>query len=147
MNIYTIGFTKKTAREFFEKISDTPVQLVLDVRLNNVSQLAGFSKGNDLKYFLDKICRVQYAHDIKFAPTKEILKDYKDKKMTWEEYEKRYFSLMQERDIITYFNNKYLNKDDNICLLCSEATPENCHRRLLAEILKASIDNVTIYHI
>jgi uncharacterized protein (DUF488 family) len=148
MNIYTIGFTKKTAQEFFELLKENNIKHLLDVRLNNVSQLAGFTKGNDLKYFLKEICECTYTHDIKLAPTKEILDSYKKKSITWNEYEQLFNKLLNERNK----NNNILSKYDNFvatCLLCSEVTAENCHRRLVAEFIKSNYkgDDISIIHL
>lgn len=132
MHIYTMGFTQKTAEQFFEKIKRNNIQVVIDVRLNNQSQLAGFTKGKDLEYFLKTICNCLYEHEIIFAPTKEILSSYKNGKIDWEKYVIEFEKLMVSRKMADYFEKKYL-KYDNVLLLCSEPTPENCHRRLLAE--------------
>ena len=82
MKLFTIGFTKKSAKEFFELLTNNDIKKLIDIRLNNVSQLAGFSKGNDLKYFLKELCGIQYSHNVNLAPTKDILDDYKKKKIT-----------------------------------------------------------------
>ena len=132
MHIYTMGFTQKTAELFFEKIKENNIQIVIDVRLNNQSQLAGFTKGKDLEYFLKTICDCLYEHEISFAPTKEILTSYKNGKIDWEKYVIEFEKLIASRKMADHFEKKYL-KYDNVLLLCSEATPENCHRRLLAE--------------
>lgn len=132
MYIYTMGFTQKSAEQFFEKIKSNNIQVVVDVRLNNQSQLAGFSKGKDLSYFLKVICNCLYEHEIKFAPTKEILSSYKKGGISWEEYVIQFNNLIELRDMSTFFQKKYM-KYENVLLLCSEVTPEKCHRRLLAE--------------
>lgn len=132
MYIYTMGFTQKSAEQFFEKIKSNNIQVVVDVRLNNQSQLAGFSKGRDLSYFLNVICNCLYEHEIKFAPTKEILSSYKKGGISWEEYVIQFNNLIELRDMSTFFQKKYM-KYENVLLLCSEVTPEKCHRRLLAE--------------
>lgn len=99
MNIYTIGFTKKSAEQFFTILKDNKISKICDVRLNNSNQLAGFSKGRDLKFFLSRIGNIEYSHELIFAPTKEILDNYKKKKITWDEYEELYIGLLEERDI------------------------------------------------
>lgn len=132
MLIYTMGFTKKTAEQFFEKIKKNNIDIVIDVRLNNQSQLAGFTKGKDLVYFLKELCNCEYKHEIKFAPTKEILSSYKKGDIDWGEYEARFNKLLNERDVKEIFCNKYAGYE-KILLLCSEVTPKCCHRRLLAE--------------
>ena len=132
MKIYTIGFTKKTAKDFFEKIKKAQVKFLIDIRLNNSSQLAGFAKGVDLEYFLDKVCTCRYAHETIFAPTKELLDGYHAKKVEWEEYVEVFDKLMTERKAVEYFMGKYSN-EESVCLLCSEDVPLRCHRRLVAE--------------
>jgi uncharacterized protein (DUF488 family) len=145
MIIYTIGFTKKTAKQFFSMISANAIKILLDIRLNNVSQLAGFSKGNDLKYFLSEICGCDYSHCLEFAPTREIMENYKSKKISWNEYEKQYTTLIKNRGSVKGFFEKY--KYENVCLLCSEPTAENCHRRLLAEMISEEHPQVMIKHL
>ena len=103
MNIYTIGFTKKSAEQFFTILKDNKISKICDVRLNNSNQLAGFSKGRDLKFFLSRIGNIEYSNELIFAPTKEILDNYKKKKITWDEYEELYIGLLEERT----FNNTY----------------------------------------
>jgi len=145
MQIYTMGFTQKTAEQFFEKIKQNGIQIVIDVRLNNQSQLAGFTKGKDLVYFLKVICNCLYEHEIKFAPTKEILSAYKKGDINWKEYEFKFDGLIKTRKIVDIFKNKYMDYE-KVLLLCSEATPENCHRRLLAENLSKEL-NAEIKHL
>ena len=145
MQIYTMGFTQKTAEQFFEKIKQNNIQIVIDVRLNNQSQLAGFTKGRDLIYFLKVICNCLYEHEIKFSPTKEILSSYKKGNITWKEYEFQFYTLMKDRNLVEVYKNKYMCYE-KILLLCSEPTPENCHRRLLAENLAKEL-NVEIKHL
>ena len=103
MYIYTMGFTQKSAEQFFEKIKSNNIQVVVDVRLNNQSQLAGFSKGKDLSYFLKVICNCLYEHEIKFAPTKEILSSYKKGSISWEEYVIQFNNLIELRDMSTCY--------------------------------------------
>ena len=133
VKIHTIGFTKKTAEHFFNALKKNGVIRIIDTRLNNYSQLSGFAKAKDLEFFLKKICDIDYVYRSELAPTKKILDDYKDKKITWEQYSIEYLSLMEQRLI----SSKLSGIDvDNGCLLCSEDKPHNCHRRLLAEYLK-----------
>ncbi len=147
MNIFTIGFTQKSANKFFELIKNNGIDILLDIRLNNKSQLAGFTKGDDLKYFLSEICKCEYRHCLKYAPNKEILDDYKKKRIGWEEYVLRYTDLMTVRGDYLRFENEFSNYS-NICLLCSEPKPDNCHRRLLAGIIANSASSkTTIKHI
>ena len=145
MLIYKRGFTQKTAEQFFEKIKQYGIQIVIDVRLNNQSQLAGFTKGKDLVYFLKVMCNCLYEHEIKFAPTKEILSAYKKGDINWKEYEFKFDGLIKTRKIVDIFKNKYMDYE-KVLLLCSEATPENCHRRLLAENLSKEL-NAEIKHL
>lgn len=143
MKIYTIGFTKKSAKDFFNTLKKNNISRLVDIRLNNASQLAGFSKGADLKYFLKELCQIDYTHDINLAPTKEILDDYKKHKITWTQYENRFNDLLTNRNIISSLNS-YLKEPGAICLLCSESTPENCHRRLVAEYVEKHFSDLDI---
>lgn len=133
--IYTVGFTKKTAEDFFNALEENRISLVLDLRLNNTSQLAGFTKYPDIKFFLNRICKIDYIHDTMFSPTDYILSRYKKKEIDWGQYEKEFFELMRIRNINKYIPTSY-SIDKTICLLCSEPTPEKCHRRLIANIFK-----------
>lgn len=148
MTLYTIGFTQKTAKQFFELLKKNAIDLVIDIRLNNKSQLAGFTKGDDLDYFLSEICHCAYRHRPNdYAPTKEILDDYKKNKGSWSDYVVRYTALMEKRGThIGFF--KTWKGYKNICLLCSEPTPEQCHRRLLAEMIaNAADETIEIKHL
>jgi len=144
ITVYTIGFTHKTAEEFFDRLKATGVKRVVDVRLNNVSQLAGFSKKKDLKYFLREIGSIEYIHLPDLAPTQDILDEYKKDKGDWSVYEEKFLRLISERRIEKNIPRELL---DRACLLCSEATPEHCHRRLVAEYLKARWGNVDVVHL
>lgn len=137
-NIYTIGFTKKSAETFFGLLQKNDIDILLDVRLNNTSQLAGFSKYPDIKYFLNQICNIRYISDTEFAPEEWILKDYKSKKISWDQYVVHFDELMGKRDINNYIISNYDKfNDKNICLLCSEEKPIHCHRLLIAQRFKA----------
>lgn len=138
--LYTIGFSGKDARTFFTTLKQNNISSLVDIRLNNVSQLAGYTKKNDLDFFLKEICKIDYSHEISFAPTKEILDNYKNKIITWEQYKEEYISLMEDRKIL----NKNSLNFDKACLLCSEKTHEQCHRNLLANIFLKNeiVDNV-----
>ena len=145
MKIYTIGFTKKSAQTFFEKLKSAGVKRLLDVRLNNVSQLAGFTKKDDLRYFTKAICNIEYVHLPVLAPTAEILDPYKKQKNgDWPLYERQFLDLMKERHIEEKLSPEVL---DGGCLLCSEEKPHHCHRRLVAEYLEDKWDSVEIEHI
>lgn len=144
--IYTAGFTKKTAEEFFNLLDENKISAVIDVRLNNKSQLAGFSKFPDIKFFLNKIINAEYIHDVNFAPSENILNNYKKKIINWSEYENKFAELMKVRKIEEYIPEKYFDAD-KICLLCSEPTAENCHRRLVAEKFAEVFGEVKIIHL
>lgn len=144
MIIFTIGFTKKNAREFFTKLKEAGVKRVIDVRLKNVSQLAGFTKKEDLEYFLDKLAGIKYHHHPEMAPTKDILDDYKKKNITWLEYERRFNELIADRNIESLVTPE---KMDDACLLCSEPLPDKCHRRLVAEYFQQKWDQIEICHL
>jgi len=134
MELCTIGFTKSTAEHFFERMKAAGVQVVLDVRLKNTSQLAGFARTPDIQYFLKNLVGSEYIHDPLLAPDDEILSSYKKKQIGWAEYEARFDALMKEREIDEYICGRYAEAaQKRYCLLCSEDTPENCHRRLIAE--------------
>jgi uncharacterized protein (DUF488 family) len=144
IDLYTIGFTQKTAKKFFETLVKAGVTQIIDTRLNNVSQLAGFTKRNDLEYFLEQIGGIKYIHILDMAPTKEILDGYKKNNGDWEVYEKKFLSLMREREIEKKISPEMLAGG---CLLCSEAKPHHCHRRLVAEYLCEKLGNINISHL
>ncbi len=144
MKLYTIGFTKKSAEEFFGLLKSAGVKRVIDVRLNNVSQLAGFAKRDDLRFFLKAICRADYVHDPELAPTKELLEYYRTKGSAWPVYEESFLRLISERRIEKRLAKSAANK---ACLLCSEQNPDHCHRRLVAEYLAKKWGNVEIVHL
>jgi uncharacterized protein (DUF488 family) len=133
MEIYTIGFTGRKAKDFFGLLKEHKIKQLIDIRLNNVSQLAGFTKRDDLEYFLSEICKASYRHEPLLAPTKEILDAYRKKQMTWEDYEVAFFDLMKQRRIETTIKKTDIRK--RTVLLCSEPTAAKCHRRLVAEYL------------
>lgn len=143
MNLYTIGFTKHTSEEFFEKLKSAGVKRVIDIRINKTSQLAAFAKGSDLPYLLRVIGEIEYEANINLAPTKELLKSYRSKEITWEEFEKKYKKQIEDSNAIYELNKKNF---EDACLLCSERTAEKCHRRILAEKL-GQIWGVKIIHL
>lgn len=144
MKIFTIGFTRKSAEAFFTRLQRAGVKRLVDVRLNNVSQLAGFTKKNDLRYFTKAICNIEYVHLLDLAPTSEILDAYKKNDGDWEVYERRFLDLLHSRNIQETVPREIL---DGACLLCSEEKPHHCHRRLVAEYLKESWGDVEIEHL
>jgi uncharacterized protein (DUF488 family) len=145
MKLFTIGFTKKSAETFFTRLKDSGVKRLVDVRLNNVSQLAGFAKKDDLRYFTKAICNIEYVHLPQLAPTAEILNPYKKAKNgDWELYERQFLELIRARHIEGTTPRELL---DGACLLCSEEKPHHCHRRLVAEYLKDKWSDVDIEHI
>lgn len=146
MKLYTIGFTQKRAEQFFELLGKNGVQRLVDIRLRPGGQLSGFAKQEDLPYFLDKLANhCQYVHLPELAPTQEILGDYRSGS-DWERYAKRFEALMDERDIPAILDRANFEGTPS-CLLCSEATPEHCHRRLVAERLASHWENVEIVHL
>lgn len=144
MTIYTIGFTKKSAEQFFELLRDSGARRIVDIRLNNVSQLAGFSKKNDLAYFAKAICGMDYVHLPELAPTQEMLDAYKKNGGDWDEYERQFLALIEERKIAETTPKEII---DGACLLCSEETPEHCHRRLVAKYLASHWPDVSVRHL
>ncbi len=135
MKTFTIGFTQKTAEQFFGLIRSSGVKQVLDVRLNNVSQLSGFTKKNDLRFFLKELCDVDYVSIPDWVPTKAMLSAYKKKEMSWNEYEQRFMDLMASRQVERLVDSDLLQGG---CLLCSEHQPHFCHRRLVLDYLQTT---------
>lgn len=144
MKLFTIGFTKKNASQFFELLIQNQVKTIFDVRLNNKSQLAGFTKGSDLPYFLEKLGDIKYIHWTQVAPESELLKEWQKKEISWSQYEERYTEMLKKRGISDKYTPKQL---DHGCLLCSEPTVEHCHRRLLAEYIKEKNPDIEIIHL
>lgn len=133
INIFTIGFTGKSAPTFFGLLRSSGVKTLFDVRLNNTSQLAGFSKKSDLPFFLRELCNIEYVELPELAPESDDLKKYRSKQLSWESYEDRYKNLLSRRNA-----ERILMPDsaDGGCLLCSEHLPHFCHRRVAAEYLR-----------
>lgn len=144
MKVFTIGFTKKNAEQFFARLQQPGLQRVVDARLNNVSQLAGFTKKDDLRFFLREVGHIDYVHLPALAPTQAMLDAYKKNGGDWETYEKQFLALMAERQIETSVDKDLVA---GACLLCSEATPHHCHRRLVAEYLRGKWGDVDIQHL
>ncbi|MEA2185941.1 MAG: hypothetical protein QOK16_952 [Solirubrobacteraceae bacterium] len=145
MEIYTIGFTQTTAQRFFDRLADAGVKRLLDVRLNSSSQLAGFAKAKDLPFFLCGLIGAEYRHEPMLAPTQELLDAFKKRKGDWSTYEQGFLELMNKRQI----ESRLVSTDFEVstALLCSEATPESCHRRLVCEYLAARWPDVHSVHL
>ncbi len=145
MEVYTIGFTKRNAASFFGVLRQNGIRRLVDVRLNNSSQLAGFTKKDDLRFFLKELCMADYHHEPLLAPTQDILDGYKKKGGRWGEYEERFLALMSGRQVEDKVDRRLFEVPT--VLLCSEATPEHCHRRLVAEYLQRKWGDVQIIHL
>jgi uncharacterized protein (DUF488 family) len=145
MEIYTIGFTQKSAEEFFGTLKRAGVRRLLDIRLSNSSQLAGFAKRDDLRFFLREICGIEYEQEPLLAPTEEMLAVFKKGKGNWADYERKFLALLVERQVEEYLDGESFNTPT--VLLCSEPTPEHCHRRLVAEYLREKWGDVNIVHL
>lgn len=145
MEIFTIGFTKKSAAEFFESLKRAGIKALIDIRLNNLSQLSGYAKKDDLSYFLKEICGSEYLYEPILAPTAELLDKYRKKIISWAEYEEQFLELMRARNPETVLNKNIFNKPT--VLLCSELKADKCHRRLVAEYLRSKWGDLTIKHL
>lgn len=145
MEIYTIGFTQSTAERFFGRLAQARVERLLDVRLNNSSQLAGFAKAQDLPYFLRELLGAAYAHEPLLAPTPQMLADYRKRHVDWETYERRFMALLAERRVEAELSPADFNA--RTALLCSEATAEHCHRRLVCDYLARHWSGVRAIHL
>jgi uncharacterized protein (DUF488 family) len=145
MDIYSIGFTQKSASEFFGTLKAHGIERLMDVRLSNTSQLAGFAKQADLAYFLKEICRAEYVHEPLLAPSEELFTAYRKERGSWEALAKGYVKLLNARKIESVLDKASFRK--KTALLCSEATPEHCHRRLALEYLEQHWPEVKIHHL
>jgi uncharacterized protein (DUF488 family) len=145
MEIFSIGFTQKSAADFFGALKSAGIRRLLDVRLNNTSQLSGFAKRDDLSYFLHALCAAEYAHEPVLAPTQEMLDAYKKRKGDWTEYEREFLYLMRDRRIEATLDREQFAKPT--VLLCSELTADRCHRRLVLEYLAQQWGGVSIHHL
>jgi uncharacterized protein (DUF488 family) len=143
VKIFTIGFTKTSAQHFFGRLKSSGAKNLIDVRLNNVSQLAGFAKRDDLKYFTDAICGMGYEHMTSLAPTQDMLDGYKKEGSSWDAYADKFLNLISQRHIEDIDRTLL----DGGCLLCSEDKPHHCHRRLVAEYLRREWPDVEIVHL
>lgn len=144
MKLYTIGFTKKSASTFFELLKSSGASTLIDTRLNNVSQLAGFAKRGDLQYFVRELCGMSYRHELQLAPTSEFLNAYKKGGWHWDRYEEEYIELIRTRNVERELVPAEFH---NGVLLCSEATADRCHRRLAAEYLAKAWGEIDIIHL
>jgi len=145
MEIYTIGFSKKSAREFFETLKSKRIKLLIDIRLNNRSQLAGYTKMDDLRYFLKQICNADYLHETRLSPTPELLKAYRNKIINWKEYEGKFIESLNNSHVENIINKSLFIKPT--VLLCSEHTADKCHRRLVSEYLSMKWGGLNIIHL
>jgi uncharacterized protein (DUF488 family) len=145
VEIYTIGFTQTTAEHFFGRLKAAGIRRLLDVRLNNSSQLAGFAKAKDLPFFLSELVGATYEHEPLLAPTQELLDEYKKRKGDWSTYEVAFLELMESRRVYEMLGSESFSRPT--ALLCSEATAEHCHRRLIAEFLAKRWPDVQIVHL
>ena len=145
MEVFTIGFTKRKAAEFFGTLKRAGIKRLVDVRLNNLSQLAGFSKRDDLEFFLAELCGAEYLHEPLLAPEQAMLDAYKKLKGSWADYERRFLDLMADRSIETRIGRELFAVPT--VLLCSEPTAEHCHRRLVLEYLHGKWDDLQAVHL
>lgn len=144
VQLFTIGFAESKAEQFFKLLRDSAVKRVVDVRLNNTSQLAGFSKKEDLRFFLREMAGIEYLHIPELAPTQDILDAFKKHKGSWSVYEQEFNALMAKRGIERVISRETANLG---CLLCSEKKPHHCHRRLVAEYLERHWGDVATKHL
>ena len=144
ITLFTIGFAKKSAEGFFLSLRNAGVRRIIDIRLNNVSQLAGFTKQRDLEYFLKTICGIGYVHRPDLAPTAELLKAYRSKSIDWPTYEERFKALLRERSVELTLDRSLL---DQACFLCSEPDAARCHRRIAAEYLRDALGDIDLCHL
>lgn len=136
MKVFTIGINNKSAEQFFRLLSDNKIIKIIDIRLNNTTQLCGFSKMNDLKFFLKRILNIEYEYISDFAPTKDIMVSYRENK-DWNKFKTDYLKLLENRKV----KESYQNYDfRNTCFLCSEDDADNCHRKILSEFLDNSAE-------
>lgn len=145
MEIYTTGFTQKTAAQFFGELKQAGIKRLTDIRLNNSSQLAGFAKKSDLPFFLKEICHIEYVYEPLLTPTQDMLDRYKKQHGSWQDYAESFLALMRERRIEEKINAQFFSVPT--VLLCSEATAEHCHRRLVLEHLQEKWGNIDIIHL
>jgi uncharacterized protein (DUF488 family) len=145
MKVYSIGFTKKTAAEFFTALRQAEIRLLLDVRLRNASQLAGFTKRDNLPFFLNELCGAKYLHEPLLTPTPDLLDGYRKKRLSWQEYEPRFRSILVDRAVEKRIDPKLFHIPT--VLLCSEVTAARCHRRLILEYLQEKWGGLDTVHL
>ncbi len=153
MKLYTIGFSKCSAKDFFSNLKEANVQKLIDVRRRNTSHLCGFTKKPDLKFFLEECFGIAYEHIPEFAPSEELLTDYlkqlgkkKYDDRAWHDYVQRFQNEVLSKPIVGRFK-KSIENFSSTCLLCSEKEPDYCHRRLLAEHFKKHVPDIEIVHL
>ena len=142
--LFTIGFTQKSAEEFFRTLKTAGVRRVVDVRLRNTGQLAGFAKRDDIAFFLRNINQIGYVHLQILAPTADMLRAYQEGTATWDEYGRAFRDLIEVRHIEVELKGTLQDRD---CLLCSEPEAARCHRRLVAEYLQHRWKHWSIEHL
>jgi uncharacterized protein (DUF488 family) len=145
LEIYPVGVTGRSASDFFKVLSDASVRRVLDTRLHNTSQLAGFSKKGDFEFFLRRVSGVEYKHELLLAPTEELLKAYKRRDLRWDDYAAGYLTLLRERNVEHVLSSESFRVPT--ALLCAEHKPDHCHRRIAAEHLAETWPDVSIRHL
>jgi uncharacterized protein (DUF488 family) len=143
MKLFTIGFTGKRAVDFFGRLRRAGVKRVIDVRLNNTSQLSGFAKRDDLAFFAKELCGADYVHRLDLAPTPEMLSPYRKGAVAWSDYAQQFERLIASRHIERADRDLFCDA----CLLCSEDKPHHCHRRVVAEYLQRHWTGVVIEHL
>lgn len=144
--IFTIGSARKTAEEFFTLLEENGVKKIIDVRLFNRSQLLGFTKYPDIEYFLRNLSGIDYVHDLQFAPSEMILDSYKKKYINWQDYEEAFAARMKTQNIDEYIKKNYA-EHESYCLMCTEISPQYCHRRLVAEKISEVLGDVEVIHL
>jgi uncharacterized protein (DUF488 family) len=145
MEIATVGFAGHSAESFFSRLKVAGIEQIIDVRLNNISQLAGFAKRDDLRFFLNELCGASYTHELQLAPTESILKDYRKGIISWEQYRDGFLTLMRDRRVEQQLSQELFSTRS--ALLCSEHTPEKCHRRLVVEYLELHWGPIEVLHL
>lgn len=144
MKLFTIGFTGKSAEEFFSILTKNNVKTVIDIRLKNNTMFAGFTKKENFPFFLRQLAGIEYIEMKSCAPTQELLNDYQADEITWSEYKKQYLNLLKKREIINAMPKKMLNR---ACLLCAEPGPDHCHRKILADYLGKRVNGIIVEHL